>query len=325
MLLLLAAVTVGYSRPSHQLSLAEANTMLDKFMTAQKDFHRAVLGHVLQAPMNVHSITPRNPNRVNYRRQSHNSRSLSATNYSPPRQGIKINHPGVLSLASEHGERLWLDQYGLFSVQPIQINSSLVQINSQLEVSSLKVNGSSLEDYVVVKLLGRCLTNFTTEHGIQGGASTLGGDTYEFSCDPYYIPSGVAACSDGLWDSPTCGYNHLLAMSLSGGCATNFTTEFALEGGENTLGGDTYKFACISGYYPSAVVTCYGGQWDNQTCVLFEPMDFIYNLPPNTTDDISPSLAAENLASISTTGAATGSNKWYGGPWSEWEGVWYSP
>jgi hypothetical protein len=46
--------------------------------------------------------------------------------------------------------------------------------------------------------------NFTTANGVDGGAGTASGSTYTFSCDSGYTASGVATCSLGGWDTPTC-------------------------------------------------------------------------------------------------------------------------
>ena len=49
-----------------------------------------------------------------------------------------------------------------------------------------------------------CAVDFTTANGVAGGANYASGSTYSFTCDAGYTPSGVATCTTGAWDTPTC-------------------------------------------------------------------------------------------------------------------------
>jgi hypothetical protein len=52
-----------------------------------------------------------------------------------------------------------------------------------------------------------CSAPFSTTNGVSGGAGTTSGSAYAFYCNPGYSPSGVATCSMGSWNSPTCNVN----------------------------------------------------------------------------------------------------------------------
>jgi len=62
-------------------------------------------------------------------------------------------------------------------------------------------------DYVFSSKLCECGSNFNTPNISPtdgSGANTVSGATHAFTCAAGYVASGVATCTNGVWNTPTC-------------------------------------------------------------------------------------------------------------------------
>ena len=116
-------------------------------------------------------------------------------------------------------------------------------------------------------------------------------------CVAGYVPSGVATCSSGQWDSPTCVLDPLsFIYSLPLSTSDSIEAPQALE---TTSYEDTSSVATGSNKW-------YGG--------VLGPNGKIYGIPGSA--EVALIIDTTNndaVSSLDITGVATGSNKWFGG------------
>ena len=90
---------------------------------------------------------------------------------------------------------------------------------------------------------------------------TNSGSTCAFTCATGYTASGVATCTAGAWDTPTCDASPCAADPVIDSIDSDNS---ACEG---TNSGSTCAFTCATGHTASGVATCSAGAWDTPTCV----------------------------------------------------------
>jgi len=106
-----------------------------------------------------------------------------------------------------------------------------------------------------------CDTPFTTTNIKAASTGTFAhGDTFTFQCQTGYAPTqkGVATCTLGTWDSPTCD-----PLPCSG---ADFSPEKLKMAVEDTQHGKSVVFECMEGYQATGSAECTKGQWNNAKC-----------------------------------------------------------